>query len=75
MTRETLLKKAIEHLSKLPEQEILKVSDFAEFLLYRIDNQILSEGVQEMVSSGNAFQFLEEEEDLYCESDLKQRYK
>ena len=35
MTREILIKKTIDHLTKLPGQKLKEVSDFAEFLLNR----------------------------------------
>jgi hypothetical protein len=75
MTREALLKKAINHLNKLPDQKLKEVSDFAEFLLNRIENQLITEGIQELISDSPAFKFLEEEEDLYSIDDLKEKYK
>lgn len=76
MTREILIKKTIESLSKLPDQKLKAVSDFAEFLLNRIENQLVTEGIQKLVSDSKAFVFLEsEEDDLYSVNDLKERYK
>lgn len=75
MTRETLIKKTIENLTKLPDQKLKEVSDFAEFLLNRIENQLMTEGIQKLVSDSKTFKFLESEEDLYSLDDLKERYK
>ncbi len=75
MTRETLIKKTIDNLSKLPDQKLKEVSDFAEFLLSRIENQLMTEGIQKLVSDSKTFKFLEDEEDLYSVDDLKERYK
>ena len=76
MTREILIKKTIESLSKLPDQKLKAVSDFAEFLLNRIENQLVTEGIQKLVSDSKAFVFLEsEEDDLYSVNYLKERYK
>jgi len=75
MTRETLIKKTIDNLTKLPDQKLKEVSDFAEFLLNRIENQLLTEGIQKLVSDSKAFKFLEDEENLYTVADLKERYK
>jgi hypothetical protein len=75
MTRETLIKKAIDNISKLPDQKLREVSDFAEFLLNKFENQLVTEGIQKLVSNSNAFKFLEDEEDLYSEKDLKEKYK
>jgi hypothetical protein len=74
MTREKLIKKTIEYLDKLPDNKLKEVSDFAEFLLNRIENQILTDGIQKLVTDSNSFQFLENEEDLYSSDDLKERF-
>ncbi len=75
MTREALIKKTIDHLTKLPDQKLREVSDFAEFLLNRIENQLMTEGIQKLTSDSKAFEFLEEDKDLYSLNDLKERYK
>jgi hypothetical protein len=75
MNRETLINKTIDNLSKLPDQKLKEVSDFAEFLINRIENQLMTEGIQELVSTSKTYQFLEEEEELYTVEDLKVKYK
>jgi len=75
MTRETLIKITIDNLAKLPDNKLKEVSDFAEFLLNKIENQIMTEGIQKLVTDSNSFQFLENEEDLYSADDLKERFK
>lgn len=75
MTREALIKKTINNLTKLPDQKLKEVSDFAEFLLNRIENQLITEGIQKLVTDSRAFKFLEEDEELYSIDDLKERYK
>src|SRR5690606_38216317 len=75
MGRDQLIRKTLEQLSKLPDQKIKEVSDFTEFLLHKIENQILTEGIQKMVSDSDTFHFLEEEEELYTEGDLKEKFK
>jgi len=75
MTRETLIKKTIDNLTKLPDQKLKEVSDFAEFLLGRIENQLLTEGIQKLMADTKTFKFLEDEEDLYSVNDLKEKYK
>jgi len=75
MTREKLIEKTIAILSKLPDQKLKEVSDFTEFLLSKIKNRSLTEGIQQLAADSKSFKFLEDEEDLYSESDLKERYK
>jgi hypothetical protein len=75
MTRETLIKNTIDNLAKLPDQKLKEVSDFAEFLLKRIENRIVTEGIQKLVTDSKTLKFLNDEEDLYSIEDLKVRYK
>lgn len=75
MNREILIRKTIESLSKLPDQKVKEVSDFAEFLLNGIDNQILKEGIHRLTSESDTFSFLNEEEEIYSVRDLKEKYK
>jgi hypothetical protein len=75
MTREILIEKTINNLGKLPDQKLKEVSDFAEFLLDRIENQIITEGIQKLAAESKALKFLNNEEDLYSIDDLKVRYK
>ena len=75
MNRETLIRKAIENLAKLPDQNLKEVSDFAEFLLSKIDDKVIIEGIQKLTMDSKSFQFLEEEADLYTVNDLKEPYK
>lgn len=75
MTREKLIKKTIENLTKLSDQKIREVSDFAEFLLNKIENKLTTDGIQKLVSDSKAYKFLEDEDDLYTLNDLKEKYK
>ena len=65
MSRETLIKNTLNSLSKLPEQKIQEVSDFAEFLLSKADDAILTKGIQKLVAESKSFDFLKDDEDLY----------
>lgn len=75
MTREKLIEKTIDRLSKLPDKKLKEVSDFAEFLLSKIEDRNLTKGIQQVASESKSFKFLEDEEDLYSTSDLKEKYK
>lgn len=74
MKREILLKKTIKNLNKLPDQSLQEISDFSEFLLMKIENKIITENIQKLVSDSKSFTFLEDEEDLYSVNDLKEKY-
>jgi len=75
MTRQVLIQRTIDNLSKLPDQKLKEVYDFAEFLLSKLEDRLLTEGIQKLTMSSKSFQFLEDEEDLYTEADLKEKYK
>lgn len=75
MTKEALISQMFQILSKLPEDKIREVSDFADFLLKRQDEYEIQEGMKSMVNESKSFDFLKEEKDLYSEDDLKKKYK
>lgn len=75
MTRQLLIKKTIENLSRLPDSKIVEVSDFAEFLLNRVEGHLLTRGIQKMMIDSETYKFLEEEQDIYSVEDCKERYK
>lgn len=74
MTREKLIRKTMLHLSQLPNQKLQEVSDYAEALLQGIDQKMISDGMQQLVSDAKAFEFLNEEEDLYTVADVIEKY-
>lgn len=70
---ETVIEKTITNLKKLPPDVLSEVNEFIEFILSRIDDQIISDGIKSMES--DSFVFLGNEPDLYSVDDLKIRYK
>lgn len=74
MTKEALIKKAIDTISKLPEDNITEVADFAEFLLSKYEDRILTKGIEKLVSESETFSFLKEDEVDYGIDDLRERY-
>jgi hypothetical protein len=75
MNRQVLINYAISKIRQLPDTKIKEVNDFADFLLSKMDDQIIREGIKEMISDSKSYDFLKEEEDLYTVNDLKERYK
>ena len=75
MTRDTLIKQTIEKLKKLPDKKLKQLSDFADFLLSKIEDRDIVERIQKIVSDSKTFNFLEEEKELYSTKDLKEKYK
>ncbi|MBX2984898.1 MAG: hypothetical protein KF882_02875 [Bacteroidia bacterium] len=72
MTREIIIERTIRAINQLPEDKAKEISAFADFIIKRFEEQQLTEGLQKLVAQSEAFGFLDEEEDLYSESDLKE---
>ena len=75
MNRKTLLENTINKIRQLPDMKIKEVNDFADFLLSKIDDRIIQEGIHRIVSDSKSFNYLKEEDDLYTVDDLKERYR
>lgn len=75
MDKQILIKKTITNIQRLPATKVKEVNDFVEFLLNKIDNQITTQGIQEIASLSKSFDFLNQEPDLYSINDLKLKYK
>lgn len=75
MSRQELLDLTIDKIKKLPDVKIREINDFAEFLLSKLDDALILEGIQKLTSDAKCFEYLQDEEDLYSVSDLKEKYK
>ncbi|SFT47412.1 hypothetical protein SAMN04489724_0902 [Algoriphagus locisalis] len=75
MSKQELIDKTVDILEQLPEEKIKEINEFADFILKRLDDKTLQEGIYHMLKEGKPYQFLEKEEDIYRVEDLKERYK
>ena len=74
MNRDTLIKQTLKNLSKLPQDKVREISDFADFIMKKHEEETLQKGIEKLVSHSKSFDFLNEEEDLYSLDDLKEKY-
>ena len=74
MQRTTLINNTVNNLSKLPDDKVKEVSDYADYILKKYEEEVLQEGMSQLVSNSKAYKFLEEDEDLYTVSDLIEVY-
>ena len=74
MTRQLIIERTIKAINQLPEDKAEEISDFAEFIMKRHDENTMTEGIKHMTSNSQAFDFLKNEEDLYSLTDLKEQY-
>jgi hypothetical protein len=68
------MERMIRIISQLPDEKAEKISDFADFVLKRYEEQLLTSGIQQLVADSRAFDFWDKEEDIYTVSDLKEVY-
>lgn len=73
MNRDTLIRKTVVSLSKLPDQKIQEIADFADFLLSKSDYELLIKDIQRLSTDSSTFNFLNEEAELYSIADLKKK--
>jgi hypothetical protein len=75
MSREDLIKDTVKKLRQLSDSRIQEVSDYVSFLSSKIDDKIISEGIKTLTSSSKSYEFLNDEEELYQVSDIKEKYE
>jgi hypothetical protein len=75
MNREQLIEETLQNVNKLPDEKIREINHFAEFLLSKIEDSIDLEGIAQMASNAQSFDFLNYEEDLYTVNDVIEKYK
>ncbi len=75
MNRQVLINNVIKKINRLPDIKIKEVDDFADFILSKIDDKIIQEGIQKLTSDSKSFDFLNNEEDIYTVKDIKEKYK
>lgn len=74
MNRDTLIRQTLKNLSKLPQDKVREISDFADFIVKKHEEEALQKGIEKLVSHSKSFDFLNEEEDLYSLDDLKEKF-
>ena len=58
----------------LPADKAAEISNFVDFISKRHEEQLLAQGIQQLAAESKAFDFLNAEEDLYAEADLREVY-
>ena len=74
MNKQSIIDRTLRAINQLPEDKAEEISVFADFLIKRYEEQKLTEGIQQLTDNSQAFNFLNEEEDIYSEDDLKEIY-
>jgi hypothetical protein len=71
ISKQTIIDRTIKAINLLPAD---KISDFVDFVSKRYEEQLLAQGMQQLAAESKTFDFLNAEEDLYTEADLKEVY-
>ena len=74
MTRKAIIERTLKAINQLPEEKAEEISDFAEFMMKQYEEQQLSKGIHQLTVNSQSFDFLNDEEDIYTEEDLKEKY-
>ena len=73
MTKQAIIEHTIEVINQLPEDKAVEIAEFADSLIRQQDESSFNKDIQSL-ASGQSFEFLNEEEDLYTVKDLKEVY-
>lgn len=74
MERDQLLKKTTQRISRLPDHKLKELAEYVEFLLHKDADKKLVRDITDLASSSKSLDFLEEEEELYGDSDITENY-
>jgi hypothetical protein len=74
MLNESLINRTLKTLAKLPQDKVREVSDFADFILKKYEEEVLQKGIEKLVSQSKTYDFLKDDENLYAVEDLKEKY-
>lgn len=74
MTRQAIIEHTLNAINLLPEDKAQEISDFADIIIRRHEEHRLTEGMQQLSSESHTFDFLNNDEDLYSQADIKEAY-
>lgn len=74
MNKQAIIERTIKAIQGLPVEKAEEISDFADFIVKRYEEQSLIQGIQKLTSDSVSFQFLHDEEEVYSIDDLKETY-
>ena len=74
MTRQIIIERTLKAINQLPEDKREEISDFADFVFKYYEERQFTNGIQKLASKSQAFDFLNNEDDIYSIVDLKEVY-
>ena len=74
MTKQAIIERTIKAINLLPEDKAEEISDFADFVIKRYEEHMLTKGIQKLTIESHAFDFLSADEDLCSVGGLEEVY-
>lgn len=74
MTKQIIIERTLKVINELPQDRAEEISDFADFVYKRYEEQELTNGIQKITTESQSFDFLNNEEEIYTIADLKEVY-
>ena len=74
MTKQAIIERTIKAINQLPEDKAVEISDFADFIIKKFEDNRIIENIQQLASNSQVFDFLNDEEELYSSNDLREKY-
>lgn len=74
MTREAIIERTIKTMNRLPDEKMMEISDFADFIIKRYEDILLTDEIQKLATNSQSFDFLNDEEEIYSMEDLKEKF-
>lgn len=74
MEKDILIEETLITLSKLPEDKIKAIAEYAAFLLLKYEEEQLQKGIETLMENSSSFDFLKEDHVSYTLEDIKEKY-
>lgn len=74
MEKQVIIDRTVNTIKLLPKDKAAEILTFADFIFKQYEESQLTEHVTRLYSESQAFQFLEEDEEIYSLADLKEVY-
>ncbi len=74
MTKQAIIERTIDAINQLPDDKAEEIFEFADLVRKRYEERQLTNEIQNLISKGSSFDFLDRDEDLYSVADLKEVY-
>jgi hypothetical protein len=71
MKKQLIIEKTLKEINQFPNDKAVEISDFADFLFKRYEEEELAKGLQSVISESKTFFILREDDEIYSIKDLK----